>query len=150
MSKSFTVFLVDDDADDTLLFNEVLNEVNPGVKLISATNGQEALSTLNTIGEFPDLIFLDLNMPRMDGKECLRLIKTNAEYGHIPVFMYSTSSMPKDIQEAIANGAACFITKPSSLKELKHILSTIISSLPDRLDTALKSLSMNAESTIVC
>ncbi len=150
MSKPISVFLVDDDSDDTLLFNEVLNEVNPSVELICATNGQEAISMLTGNKIEPDIIFLDLNMPRMDGKECLRLIKASPDTSAIPVIMYTTSSMPKDIQEAIAYGATCFITKPSSLKELKHILASIINSLPDKLQDAIESLRTDTESYIVC
>jgi CheY-like chemotaxis protein len=66
MSRAITVFLVDDDSDDTLLFEEVLKEVNSSIQMFSATNGQEAISMLSSLTVKPDIIFLDLNMPRID------------------------------------------------------------------------------------
>jgi DNA-binding NarL/FixJ family response regulator len=66
------------------------------------------------------------------------------------VIMYTTSSQSRDIEEAMLNGAVCFITKPSSLNELKHILSSIASSLPNNLEKTLRHLSNTAGTFIVC
>jgi CheY-like chemotaxis protein len=118
--------LVDDDFDDALVFADVLKEVDAHMRFEHASNGMEALELLSKrASHLPDMIFLDLNMPRMNGKECLREIKANGNYKHIPVIIYTTSSLSADIEETFIMGATCFVTKPTSVKELKKILSTI-------------------------
>ena len=121
MAKTVSFLLVDDDADDTSLFKEVLEEVNPSVVFNSAEDGHQALHFLkNETSILPDIIFLDLNMPRMGGKECLAQIKNDEKLHSIPVIMYTTSSQSKDIEETIQKGAICFITKPSNVRDLKR------------------------------
>src|SRR5690349_6973227 len=112
-SRSLTFFLVDDDIDDASLFQETLSNVNSAIRFAHAADGQEALDQLLSKSISPDLIFLDLNMPRMDGKQCLALIKQEDELKDIPVIMYTTSSQSQDIEETMLKGAVCFITKPS-------------------------------------
>lgn len=146
------IFLIaDDDIDDVELFKETLNEINPSIQLYTAYDGQEALSILRS-GEFslPDIIFLDLNMPRMGGKECLKELKSDSQLRHIPVIMYTTSSQSKDIEETMMKGAVCFITKPANMKDLRNILSSIAESLPANLETSLRQLSRNSNTFIVC
>ena len=142
--------LVDDDFDDALVFADVLKEVDEKVLFEHASNGMEALELLSgRETNLPDMIFLDLNMPRMNGKECLREIKANSRYKHIPVIIYTTSSLSADIEETFIMGATCFVTKPTSVKELKKILSTIrFTSGPD-LAKALRNLT-GVNSFIVC
>ncbi len=123
--------LVDDDPDDCFLFQEVLSDLSPAVHLDIASDGQEALERLKKMEVLPDIIFLDLNMPRMDGKQCLFELKRNPQYRNVPVFIYTTSSHSKDIEEAIQSGAACFITKPASIHELRQMLSIIMQNLND-------------------
>ncbi len=151
MAKPITLFLADDDSDDAFLFGEVLEEINPAIVLITATNGEEALQKLTTNGyPQPDIIFLDLNMPRMDGKECLAALKEDENLKHIPVIMYTTSSQSRDIEETIQRGALCFITKPSSVKELRDILAAISSNVHNNLQRTLQNLSNTATTFIVC
>ncbi len=88
MTEPKSLLFVDDDADDTFLFQEMLAEVNPALLFVSATNGEEALQKLTAPGAFlPHLIFMDLNMPRMGGKECLSAIKGHEKLKDIPVIM---------------------------------------------------------------
>lgn len=148
--KTITFLLVDDDLDDTSLFEEVLSDVDPSINLRTAINGEIALKDLQKQDVLPDVIFLDLNMPRMGGKEFLYLIKQNPRLKDIPVIMYTTSSQSKDIEETLMKGAVCFITKPSSLNELQNILSSIAKSLPHNLKPALRTLSDRASTFIVC
>lgn len=136
-----TFLLVDDDPDDTFLFGEVLHNVDSSIEFRTVSNGQEALDLLKSSTTIPDLIFLDLNMPRMGGVECLSMLKADAALKDIPVIIYTTSSQSKDIEETIQKGAVCFITKPSNMKELTEILSTINQSLPANLEGAIRSLS---------
>ena len=149
-SKTLTFFLVDDDIDDVSLFQEMLTEVDPSIKFTHANDGQEALDQLLSKSTKPDLIFLDLNMPRMDGKQCLKLIKQAELLKEIPVIMYTTSSRSQDIEETMLHGAVCFITKPSSIRELESILTSIAESMPEELEDALRYLSNNANTFIVC
>lgn len=151
MTQAITLFLVDDDVDDIVLFQEVITEVNPDISFESASNGQELLEKLKVPGaSLPDLIFLDLNMPRMDGKECLFHLKSDERLKTIPVIMYTTSSQSRDIEETMQRGAICFITKPSNIADLKNILSVIVGSLHDGLEKALRRLSNDATTFIVC
>ena len=76
----------------------------------------------------------------MGGKECLAVLKNDTKVQRIPVIMYTTSSLSKDIEETMLSGAECFITKPSSSNELKGILSAIIDSMPHNLKKALQHL----------
>jgi len=145
-----TFFLIDDDIDDANLFQETLGQVDPSIVFAHANDGQEALEQLISATFRPDLIFLDLNMPRMDGKQCLTAIKQDAQLQHIPVIMYTTSSQSQDIEETMLHGAVCFITKPSSIRELESILSSIAESMPGELEDALRYLSNNANTFIVC
>lgn len=123
MIKSF--FLVDDDIDDADLFCEAMKEVDPSAACHLATNGEHALEILERI-ENPDIIFLDINMPRMNGWECLSVLKNTEAYREIPVIMYSTSSHQREIDMANELGALCFFTKPDNYKDLKQMLRFVL------------------------
>jgi CheY-like chemotaxis protein len=151
MIKNNRFLLVDDDADDVSIFKEVLEEINPSIDFIFAADGQEALEILKEQRtNFPDIIFLDLNMPRMDGKECLVQIKKDPVLQSIPVIMYTTSCQSKDIEETMLKGAMCFITKPTNIAELKHILSSISQNVHGNLEKSLRALSDTSSTFIVC
>ena len=151
MSKAKKIFVVDDDNDDINLFKEVLLDIDPAIECDVAEDGREALDILSNDNDgLPDLIFLDLNMPRMDGKECLRRLKADEELQHIPVLIYTTSSQSKDIEETMMSGAVCFITKPTNVRELESILRAVISSPPGNLVKTLRTLSNQASTFIVC
>jgi CheY-like chemotaxis protein len=150
MVNQTSFLLVDDDEDDISVFKEVLKDVNPSVGLADAGDGQEALKILKQRNRLPDVIFLDLNMPRMDGKECLSELKKDPHLKHIPVIMYTTSSQSKDIEETMLKGAICFITKPTSLKELKNILFSITQNVHGNLEKCLRTLSNTSGTFIVC
>jgi CheY-like chemotaxis protein len=151
MADYIRFFLIDDDADDVAIFKEAAMEANPALEIINAGNGHEALKILkHSSGDYPNVIFLDLNMPRMGGKECLSELKKDAALRNIPVIVYTTSSLSKDIEEAMLKGALCFITKPTSIKELKHILSTISTHVNGNLEKTLRNLSNTSSAFIVC
>ena len=151
MEKTITLFLADDDNDDAFLFAEILKEINPSIRLITAIDGEDALEKLTTKGALlPDVIFLDLNMPRMDGKECLAALKNDEKLRDIPVIMYTTSSQSRDIEETLQRGAICFITKPSSVKELREILAAISNNVHKNLEGTLQRLSNTQSTFIVC
>ena len=121
-------FIVDDDVDDQELFIEAVNEVDKSIECISASNCEEALQILKS-GKIalPDVIFLDLNMPRQNGKQCLVELKKTAHLSKIPVIIYTTSSEKRDIDETTRLGAAHFLTKPNKFDELCKALSFVLS-----------------------
>lgn len=128
MLKPKTCLLVDDDIDDHEIFIMALEKLAQKMNCITALNAPEALARLNSSSreEVPDYIFLDLNMPRMNGKQCLEAIKSQPHLVDIPVVIYSTGSFG-DINEYIKMGAAAFIKKPSSITELTSTLQDFFS-----------------------
>lgn len=124
MAKS--ILLIDDDSDDAELFHEALEEIDPLVKLLRTADGCEALELLRTLDAHPDVIFLDINMPRMDGWECLTELKSSQDLKSIPVIMYSTSSHQREKERAIEMGASMFISKPDSYAQLISVLEASI------------------------
>lgn len=119
--------LIDDDADDRELFAEALDTVDPAITCSFSENAEDALVKLETekIAQ-PNLIFLDINLPGMNGWECLKKLKESDQYKNIPVIIYSTSSHQRDKQEAEMSGALCLITKPSNFKQLIKVLTEIV------------------------
>ena len=122
-----TFLIADDDPDDQELFIKALQDIDANCKCVTAFNGQEALSKLEqATADLPDFIFLDLNMPRLNGKQCLAAIKKNERLNHIPVIIYSTSAHTRDIQETKELGAFSFLQKPNKFDDLSHALRDII------------------------
>lgn len=125
--KDLTFFLVDDDADDREIFTMALKNVNREAKCITADDCGQAVEKLRKDPDFkPDYIFLDINMPKMNGMECLSEIKKIARHDGVPVYMYSTSAEPQVAEESKRLGAADFIKKQVNIRELERILSGIL------------------------
>ncbi len=119
MKKTSLIFLVDDDPDDLMLFKDAINEIDNSIRIITAANGVDALAKLKEgISPEPDYIFIDLNMPLMNGIQCLQEIKKLPAISGIPVIIYSTSSYEKDMLQTISNGAFQYMVKPFSFQEL--------------------------------
>jgi CheY-like chemotaxis protein len=115
--------LVDDDLDDHEIFAIALKESKKSIDVVRAYDGVEALARLRDESfNRPDFIFLDLNMPKMDGKQCLEALKKNSELKEIPVVIYSTSSEIRDLIDAQRLGAIAFIVKSASIQELAAAL----------------------------
>ena len=125
MPTPLNILLVDDDFDDREMFIEVVLEIDSSVKFLTATNGNDALQQLIKTDNLPDIIFLDLNMPRMNGFQCLQHLKNNERYAAIPVIMYTTSGNTEDKEKAKRLGALKFLTKPSCIKLLKEELEKL-------------------------
>ena len=127
MKKSFTVLIVDDDEDDRSIFCDIIHEIFPKAKCITAQNGIDALEKLKSENNNPpDLIFLDINMPRMNGKECLAVLKRTPCTQQIPVVIYTTSKLEKDEVETRQLGAVDFLSKPAKSNDLKCKIGEII------------------------
>ncbi len=136
MIKRF--LLADDDEDDAMLFREALQEIDPAIICYYAVDGREVMDKLDREFEIPHIIFLDVNMPGMDGWVCLTKLKQDTRYKHIPIIMYSTSSYQRDADKALDLGALCFFTKPNDFKQLKNILEVVAENLKGDLLNAIK------------
>lgn len=121
-----TVFIVDDDQDDREIFIEAIAEIDKSFNCITAENGEEAIRKLHAGVFVPNFIFLDLNMPRMNGRECLIEIKNIEHLQETPIIIYTTSSLQKEREELVKLGASKFITKPANFKELCHSLKKVL------------------------
>ncbi len=125
--KPLHIFLVDDDADDRMLFQEAMSEVDPKAKL-SLADGCDMLIQLAKIEEDkPDMIFLDLNMPGLNGFECLDEIKNKDQFGNVPVIIYSTTANPEQVKKIYNKGATLYMQKPSSYEGIKKLMNKILS-----------------------
>ena len=135
MKKNISILLVDDDDDDKQLFIESVKEVDEDISCVTASDGQEAIILLkdehNTL---PDYIFLDLRMPRINGKQCLEEIRKDKRLRHIPVFIYTTSKNVQDSIDLKKMGAVHFISKPENPTEIYYILSMILSEKWDQIE----------------
>lgn len=120
-----TVLLIDDDAEEHEIFKMALSKFDSTIQFISAFNGDYALHHLNKIS--PDWIFLDINMPGMNGIETLNEIKKLESVKHIPVFMYSTSDGFRHGALALSLGAKKYIRKPNRLTDLQKLLRETLS-----------------------
>ncbi len=128
MEKIF--LLADDDADDTELFCEALEGIDPSIICYCATDGKKVLEILqNETLKKPQVIFLDINMPGMNGWECLKQLKDNKAFKHIPVIIYSTSIRQKEADQALDMGALCSFVKPTYFKDLKEILVVLATNM---------------------
>lgn len=141
-NKAVDIMLVEDNPGDVRLTEEALKESGLKVNLRVARDGVEALSDLrgegvNGIRPHPDLILLDLNMPRMDGRELLGIIKSDIHLKRIPVVVLTTSAAEQDIERAYELHANCYITKPVDLDRFIDIVHSIkgfwlsVARLPD-------------------
>ena len=122
VNKIIRILLIDDDEDEHFFFLEALHKVNSGAICDCLANGKAGLAQLNSATTLPDYVFLDLNMPRMNGMEVLKTIKATSGIANIPVIIYSTSQSQDDMAQAKALGAAQYISKPNTINQLVDIL----------------------------
>ena len=121
------ILLADDDENDRLLFTEAFSESKIKTIVRTVNNGIQLMEWLHMKNiRLPDLLFLDLNMPRKNGFECLKEIKSNEKLKDISISIYSTSENEKDINETFRNGANIYITKPNNFKMLKQVLEKAV------------------------
>jgi CheY-like chemotaxis protein len=121
------IILADDDEDDRLLFFDAFSELKMNTKVQLVNNGVLLLEYLkNETESLPNVIFLDLNMPRKSGMDCLREIKANPLYKEIVVVIYSTSASEADIEQTFIEGANVYIKKPNDFKTLKKVLCEVV------------------------
>ena len=120
------ILLIDDDEDDQEIFTSALEQTSIPVSCAIFNDAREALSLLASKQISPDLIFLDLNMPLMDGQQFLVEIKKDENLGDIPIIILSTSSHKGTIELTKKLGAYDFITKPDKFEDLVSILESVL------------------------
>ncbi|TDE01698.1 response regulator [Flavobacterium sandaracinum] len=121
------ICLADDDEDDRLFFTDAFDELKINTKVSTFNDGAALMDFLNHEDSvLPNVLFLDLNMPKKNGVECLLEIKKNERLNDIAIAIYSTSSSEEHIEETFINGANIYIKKPSDFENLKKILSEVV------------------------
>ena len=127
---SFEILLVEDSIGDIRLTREALKDAKVHVHLNVASDGVEAMAFLRREGQYsdaprPDLILLDLNLPKKDGREVLNDIKENPELKSIPVVILTTSAADEDVMQSYKSHANCYITKPVDLEGFLKVVQSI-------------------------
>jgi CheY-like chemotaxis protein len=121
------ITLADDDEDDRLFFTDAFDELKINTVVNTVKDGKELLNYLNLPDTvLPNIIFLDLNMPILNGIDCLKEIKQNEKFNDIAIAIYSTSSSEQDIENTFVLGANIYIKKPNNFDDLKKILSEVV------------------------
>lgn len=121
----FHVLLVDDDEDDFVFFTEAVKNLPYRIKLSFAENGEILLKFLDK-EKLPDIIFLDLNMPGKNGKECLNVIRSNHTFDKLPIIIYSTSNEKTDIDSCYNGKANFYVVKPSSISRIRQVVEDML------------------------
>jgi chemotaxis family two-component system response regulator Rcp1 len=124
------ILLVEDNEGDARLLREVLIETNNSARLHVVADGVEAMAFLRYQGRYldsprPDLILLDLHMPRMDGLEALAQVKSDPRLKTIPIIVLTTSRSELDIAESYKLMASCYLAKPEELKEFERLVKSL-------------------------
>ena len=110
--------IIDDDEDDKFFLKEATESMFNFPICLEANDGSDALNQLRKVEQLPKFIFLDVNMPRMDGKQCLKELKKDAKLKTIPVIMYSTSFSKESIEEFRSLGSSHYLLKPTAMNKL--------------------------------
>ena len=133
MAKGCTILMAEDDLEDCLLVREALVESRQSCDLRIVRDGEELLDYLNRRGAYangreapaPDLILLDLKMPKRDGREALRELKGDARFKQIPVVVFTTSTDKEDIRYAYRMGVNSYVTKPVTFRDLVKLMEIL-------------------------
>lgn len=125
-----TILYVDDDQDDRQIFEEAVRSIDGGHLCVTARDGLDALAYLS-MHTAPDMVFMDLNMPLMDGKTCLMAIRENKDNDKLPVIIFTTSTNPSDRRQCERLGATDFLLKPFSFLHMREILRAIFDQRQD-------------------
>lgn len=120
------IIYAEDDIEDFNFLCEIVKSRNSSIDIMNTRNGAETLEFLENAVVLPDLIFMDINMPAMDGKACLREIKKDIRFKDLPIVVYTTSRDPKDKLQCLQLGATDYVEKPHSVKAAYEVLGKFI------------------------
>ncbi|HLP20712.1 MAG TPA: response regulator [Chitinophagales bacterium] len=139
--KHLNILLTDDDADDCAFFRKALSTLPLSAELTILNDGEQLMQyLLNESNEIPDVIFLDLNMPRKNGSECVSEIKKSDRLKNIPVVIFSTSSNEGIMKQLFKAGVHIYVRKPNDFQQLKEI---IYNALPLAAEKTFSTSSVN-------
>lgn len=125
--KSLRVLLAADDIEDCNLFQEALKGFDTSITLITVSDGEQLIDRLGKKKKLPHVLFLDLNMPRKNGFDCLEVIKRDEKYKSLAVIIFSTSYNADIVNMLYQKGAHYYIKKPAKLSELKKVINKALS-----------------------
>lgn len=129
MQRIIHIVLVDDDEDDIAFFRLALNDQAVATHLTTLTDGDQVMPFLRAMTGRPDLLLLDLNLPKLHGRQVLMQIKNSPVSREMPIFMLTTSSAQEDIDFCLAMGATQFLTKPTSLAALRKMVADLLAAI---------------------
>lgn len=126
-NEPLNIVFADDEENDRLLFLDAIKELKIKTNVHTVNDGIELMEYLSNAGNvLPHLLFLDLNMPKKNGMECLKEIRMNELLNDIAIAIFSTSLSEKDIEETLINGANVYINKPNSFDDLIQVLNKVV------------------------
>jgi CheY-like chemotaxis protein len=129
MSTNLRILLIEDDADDIELLEEALTDNKISYELDVIMQGDKVVPYLDKCNIFPDIIILDFNIPKLHGREILKIIKTSGTFKKIPLIVLTTSKAKEDIDYALSYGADHFITKPTTIVDFNITVNTIVNTI---------------------
>lgn len=129
-SDKLLIYLTDDDEDDRFFFEEALMEISEPNEIVSFSNGVDLMASLHDRpGRLPDVIFIDLNMPLMNGEECIEDIRNEEKFESIPLVVYSTACDDDHLEHLKNMGANSYLQKPNTFPRLKEKLQTVLAKI---------------------
>jgi len=132
MPEALKILLIEDDPDDVEFLRDALDEHAPDYQLDLVMRGDLVLSWMQSARVIPDLIVMDLNLPKIHGREVICQIKENSRFGNVPVMVLTTSSLHEDKEHCLSKGADAFLTKPSSPEGYQQLISFLVNLRPKR------------------
>ena len=127
MKDSLSILLIEDDTIERMKFNRTLNKLGFKHRVMEATNGEEAMAILSKKNDLPNIIFLDLNMPRLNGLEFLEILKNDPILKYIPSIILTTSNNEQDIMECYKTGVAGYVIKPLKYDDYMDKINKVLS-----------------------
>lgn len=126
MKKNLTILLIEDDMTEVMKLNRTISKLEYPHKIIEAKNGEDALSILYKKDRLPDIILLDLNMPKLNGIEFLSILKNDSELRYIPTIILTTSNNRKDVLECYKIGIAGYVIKPLKFSDYVELIKRVL------------------------
>ena len=124
--NKLSILLIEDDQDDIDLMQDTLADNGVDFKMEIIKQGDKVIPYLEMCKNFPDIILLDLNLPKMHGREILERIRSMNDFKHIPVAILTTSSSREDVQFCLKAGASAYLTKPSTVEGFNETIAAIL------------------------
>lgn len=127
MNSVLTIFYIDDDQDDREFFSEIVELIDERAEVVTLRNGKELMHALENLPPAPNCLFLDINMPGMNGFEVLKKLRENVEHKELPIVMFSTSGDKSTIDKSRELGASLFVQKSGTLDNLTRSIKYALS-----------------------